>query len=75
MTASTRRSVSRRMLAASASMVLVLGTLGVALSRADSPGRIHDSLSGRHGGATVRELPIIRAHGPRQMPKLGRYRS
>lgn len=62
----------RRVIAAAGSMVLVLGTLGVAFARADSTGRTHDPLNGRHGGAVVRELPIVSVHGPRQVPKVGR---
>ena len=41
MTIFARQRVSRRMLAAAASVVLVLGTLGVTLAQADSPGQTY----------------------------------
>ena len=39
MIVSSRGPVSRRMFAVAASMALTLGTLGVTLARADSPGQ------------------------------------
>jgi hypothetical protein len=61
----------RRALAIGSTVILV-GTTGTLASRADSTGTVGDPLVMRHGRGVVHELPSVRAHGPRQTPKVGR---
>jgi hypothetical protein len=59
---------------------VVIGSMVVALSavvapsaaHADSTGVASDPLIMGHGRAVVHRIVAIRAHGPRQMPKVGR---
>jgi len=68
----SERSSHRRVIVAAGSMALVLGAIGVTVARADSQAQVHAALSVHHKGAIVREHPVIRVHGPRQVPKVGR---
>jgi hypothetical protein len=71
----------RRMIAAGA-ITLALGALGLPLALAHSGGSFHESkavssvqtldpLVMRHGRAVLREVPVVRVHGPERSPKVG----